>query len=163
MEQPAREIWRRIRDFELDDPTATLCFSDRLARENGWSKEFSLRVIEEYKKFIFLVHMTGEPLTPSDQVDQAWHLHLIYTRSYWIELCGGVLQQELHHGPTLGGEQEQAKFTDWYGRTMHFYRVHFGAEPPPDIWPEHKQRFASTRFQRVDVSRNLVIPIPFRR
>jgi len=162
MQPNIRELWQRIDDFELDDPEASLSFSDRLARENGWGKEYSLRVVEEYKRFMFLLCVSNEPLTPSDQVDQAWHLHLIYTRSYWMEFCAKVLEREIHHGPTLGGSAEQEKFTDWYARTKENYEKHFGSVPPTDIWPDSKERFAAIHFQRVDMTRSLVIRLPFR-
>ncbi len=154
-------LWQRIDDFDLDDPTASLAFSDRLARENGWGKEYSLRVIEEYKRFMFLLCVTNEPLTPSDQVDQAWHLHLIYTRSYWKDFCATVLEREIHHGPTMGGTVEQTKFTDWYARTKENYMKYFDSTPPADIWPGSTERFAAVHFQRVDRARNLVIRLPF--
>ncbi|HYG53188.1 MAG TPA: hypothetical protein VD905_19950 [Flavobacteriales bacterium] len=69
-------VWQKLLGFEMDDPASPMTFSDRLARDNGWSMEFSLRAIVEYKKFVYLNHVTTHPLTPSDQVDQVWHLHL---------------------------------------------------------------------------------------
>lgn len=96
-------------------------------------------------------------MTPSDQVDQAWHLHLVYTRSYWEDLCGEVLGRPVHHGPTKGGTAEGEKFHDWYDKTCQSHQDHFGAAPPADIWPEGEKRFAG-RFQRVDLSENLVLP-----
>ena len=94
------ELYQRIQAFSLDNPDSDLSFSKRLARDNGWSAEYTQRVIAEYKKFAFLAVVAGHPVTPSDQVDQAWHLHLIYTHSYWGEFCPNVLQTPLHHGPT---------------------------------------------------------------
>ena len=37
----------------------------------------------------------GRHIGPSDEVDQAWHLHLVYTRSYWGEFCPNVLGKPL--------------------------------------------------------------------
>ncbi len=85
------ELWQRLEAFELNDSEADFCFSTRLAQENGWSEAFARRVIREYKRFLYLAKSAGHPVTPSDQVDQAWHLHLCYTRSYWNELCANVL------------------------------------------------------------------------
>jgi hypothetical protein len=161
MSPTEQALWERVAAFDLDEPEAGLSFSDRLARENGWGKEYSLRVIEEYKRFMFLLCVTEEALTPSDEVDQAWHLHLIYTRSYWGAFCGRVLEREIHHGPTLGGTAEQAKFTDWYARTKDHYRRIFGTEAPVDIWPSSAQRFAPAAFRRVDLRRSLLIRLPF--
>lgn len=76
------ELYQRIQAFPLDTADARLPFSQRLARDNGWTIEYTHRVIDEYKKFIFLAVVAEHPVTPSDQVDQVWHLHLLYTRSY---------------------------------------------------------------------------------
>ena len=82
-------------------------FEQRLARENGWRAEFAAHVIEEYKRFCFLAVTGTEAFTPSDQVDQAWLLHLTYSRDYWERFCPEVIGKPLHHGPTKGGEAEQ--------------------------------------------------------
>jgi len=150
-------LWQKIKSFELDDPLASLTFSDRLARENGWSLQFTLRCVEEYKKFIFMICVAGHPVTPSDQVDQVWHLHLLYTESYWIELCQNTLGKNIHHGPTKGGAAEQTKFTDWYQKTKEDYKSFFNTEPPEDIWPESEIRFSQINFQRVNLDTHWVI------
>ena len=64
----SQKIWKKIEEFELDDITSSFCFSDRLARENSWSTEFTLRTIHEYKKFIYLICISDSPQTPSDQI-----------------------------------------------------------------------------------------------
>src|SRR5688572_22064054 len=97
----------RLQAYELDDIGARLSFSKRLARDNAWSETYALHVIEEYKRFAFLAVAAGHPVTPSDQVDQVWHMHLIYSRAYWEDFCPNVLQTPLHHGPTKGGQQER--------------------------------------------------------
>ena len=160
MEPKSIELWRRLESFQFDEPQVALPFTARLARENGWSREFAHRVTHEYKRFAFLCVVAGHPCTPSEQVDQAWHLHLIYTRSYWDAFCGGVLRQPLHHGPTRGGAEEAGKYTNWYARTLTSYRLHFG-EPPVDIWPPAAKRFGEDiRVKRVNVARNWVIAKP---
>lgn len=154
------ELWQRLERFQLDDPQVAFPFTARLARENGWSRGFARRVADEYRRFAFLCVAAGHPCTPSEQVDQAWHLHLIYTRSYWEGFCGGALRQPLHHGPTKGGATEGGKFHDWYARTLASYRQHFG-EPPADIWPPATQRFGEDlRVERVNVARHWVIRKP---
>ena len=69
-------LWQRIEAFRLGDPAAPLTFTRRLARENGWTQAFARRVVAEYKRFCYLAARAGHPVTPSDQADQAWHLHL---------------------------------------------------------------------------------------
>jgi hypothetical protein len=154
------ELHRRLLAFELDDPAARFTFSQRLARENGWTAERAARVILEYKRFLFLAAAAGHPVTPSDAVDQAWHLHLTYTESYWHRLCGEILGRPLHHGPTRGGAAERDKFHDWYARTLESYRAFFASEPPRDLWPPPAARFGRQRWVRVDTRRHWVIPKP---
>ncbi|MCU0736684.1 MAG: hypothetical protein MUF20_14420, partial [Methylotetracoccus sp.] len=117
-------------------------FSARLARENGWSQDFARRVIEEYKRFLFLVSVSDHMLTPSEAVDEAWHLHLVYSQSYWEDLCGKVLERPLHHQPTNGGQAQAAHFRDCYERTLDAYEDWFSIPAPKDIWPRAAVRFA---------------------
>lgn len=141
MNAAQQALWDRLVAFSVDEGTEQLSFAQRLARENGWSAEYAQRVIEEYKRFAFLAIVAGHGVTPSDQVDQAWHLHLTYTRSYWEVFCPEVLQQPLHHGPTRGGVDEARKYDDWYQKTLQSYREFFAHKPPQDIWPPASVRF----------------------
>ena len=150
-------LWIRIRDMDIDGVDRVLPFSRRLARDNGWEQEIANRVIDEYKRFLYLLATQDEPLTPSDQVDQAWHLHLAYSQHYWDVLCGEILGRPLHHGPTEGGSDEQAKFEYWYERTLTRYKHVFGKEPPSDLWPSPAERFRDVEaFQRVNTARTVV-------
>ncbi len=156
-----RALWDRIAAFEIGDASWSLSFGKRLARENGWSMGFAARVVAEYKRFVFLMMEAGHPVTPSDEVDQAWHLHMVYTRSYWDEMCGELLGRPLHHGPTKGGAAEGAKFEDWYARTLASYERLFGERPPAEIWPDARTRFGrAPQFSRVNTSENWVVPKP---
>jgi hypothetical protein len=151
-------LWDKLSNFSLDNPEASFSFSDRLARENGWSLDFSKRVIDEYKKFIYMSVISGKSLTPSDEVDQAWHLHLVYSYSYWVEMCENTLGGfRLHHGPTKGGFTEKKRYDNQYSETIEFYKNEFGYEPPKDIWPNHKIRFGKVNFRRVSMHDNYVL------
>jgi hypothetical protein len=152
-----RKEWELIREFEIDDLDSVFKFTDRLSRENGWKTEYSIRVIYEYKKFIFLLTIAEQALTPSDQIDQAWHLHLLYTDSYWNKFCKNLLGKEIHHNPTQGGKQEGEKYINLYQNTIEFYKTIFQKDPPIDIWPSSDVRFARIEFRRIDVNRNWLI------
>ena len=154
--------WDKIEHFELDDPDAALTFSERLARENGWSMQYTLRCIQEYKRFIFLICVIDHPLTPSDEIDQVWHLHLLYTQSYWIDFCQHTLGKQIHHGPTKGGEKEQNKITDWYAKTKESYKRLFDEDTPDDIWPDSTIRFSTINFQRINTDQYWLIKKPFK-
>jgi hypothetical protein len=155
------ELWQRLQQFQLDDPQASLPFSLRLARENGWSRHYATRVIAEYKKFCYLALESSGDVTPSDAVDQAWHLHLVYTRSYWDDFCRNILRQELHHNPTRGGREQGDKYRGDYAGTLERYQQIFGIRPPEDIWPSVAERFANAgAFRRVDTSLSWILPKP---
>jgi len=154
------ELWNKLKVFQLDDQNSDFTFSERLARDNKWSHEFSLRVIQEYKKFIYLCCAGYGEITPSDAVDQAWHLHLTYTKSYWIDMCRNTLGRQIHHNPTKGGESERKRYSNDYDALGNAYLKEFGTEAPKDIWPSNKDRFSNINFKRVNLSDYWLIKKP---
>jgi hypothetical protein len=128
-----RKLWQRIRAFEFEGGDGELPFSARLGRENGWTHARTAVAIEEYKKFIYLICVSDRPLAPSEAVDQVWHLHLIYTRSYWTSFCAGVLGRPVHHDPATG--RQARAVADQYAQTRALYEREFGYAPPAGVWP----------------------------
>ncbi|MDD2942072.1 MAG: hypothetical protein PHC51_03810 [bacterium] len=128
-----QQLWQRIKNFEIDNPKAKEPFSQRLAKDKNWELDFTKRVIDEYLKFCFLAVSIGK-CTPSLTVDQAWHLHLIYSKNYWKEFCPNVLEYDLHHCPGTGEDNEKKIFEERYTNTLGYYRQYFGGDPPVDIW-----------------------------
>lgn len=154
----ASPLWKALSAYEVGPVDADLTFTQRLARENGWSPAYGARVFEEYRRFLFLAITAGHPVTPSDAVDQAWHLHLTYTRDYWERLCPDVLGQPLHHGPTKGGRAEGERFFEQYALTLRSYEAAFGPAPA-DIWLSARQRLNSDpEARRVHPREALILP-----
>ena len=141
MRAQSTELWPKLTGYEIGPADASLTFADRLARENRWSATYAARVIEEYKRFCWLAVHAGHAVTPSDAVDQAWHLHLTYSRDYWERFCPNILGTSLHHGPTAGGETERARYYDQYAQTLASYETGFSEAAPADIWPAARRRF----------------------
>lgn len=137
---PDDPLWQRIAAHRIGPPDAALSFAQRLARENRWSFAYAEAVIGEYKRFCYLAMTAGHEVTPSDQVDQAWHLHLTYSRDYWDQFCPQVLGKPLHHGPTAGGTAKQARYYQQYAQTLRSYEAVFGPVPS-DIWSPASERF----------------------
>lgn len=155
------KLWAQIQALDLDDPDASFPFSNRLARDNGWSPAFSRRVVDEYKRFVYLSQVSSRTVTPSDEVDQAWHLHLTYTRHYWETMCDQVLGRPLHHGPTRGGDAEQERYIGCYSETLALYEHEFGEKPPTDVWPDTDIRFGEAPFfRRINTAHAWVIVRP---
>lgn len=158
---PHQALWGRIVAHRFDDPAARLTFTARLARENGWTIGRAVRVVEEYRRFAFLAMTATHFVTPSEDVDQVWHLHLAYTHDYWETFCGEVLRSPFHHGPTRGGSAEAARYEGQYRQTLNAYTAAFDTPPPADIWPAPERRFgADLAWRRVNVANNWVVPKP---
>ena len=150
-------LWRALAAMRIEPEGAALGFAARLARENGWTPAFAASVVEEYRRFLYLAATVPGPVTPSEPVDQAWHLHLGYSRHYWDVLCGTILERPFHHEPTAGGAAECGRYRGQYAATLTCYRATFGAAPPPAIWPNADERF-SARPLRIDASRYWLVP-----
>lgn len=151
-------VWQRLSCYQIGPADAAFTFSARLARENGWPLNHAERVIEEYRRFCFLAVTSGQEVTPSDAVDQAWHLHLTYTRDYWEHFCPEVLGSPLHHAPAKGGAQERGRFFEQYAQTLKAYQQVFGS-PPADIWLAARRRLLDDpKARRVHPRDALILP-----
>lgn len=150
-------LWLALQAFSIGPDDAKLGFAARLARENGWKPGFAVRVFEEYRRFVFLAATGAGPVTPSDAVDQAWHLHLTYSRDYWERFCP-LLGRALHHEPTRGGPGELHRFHGQYAETLRRYAAVFGADAPEDIWPSAARRLLDDpRARRVHPREALIV------
>jgi hypothetical protein len=128
-------LWVALSLYSIGAENAEPPFVTRLARENGWSAAQAERVIEEYKRFCFLAATAGHAVTPSEAVDQAWHLHLTYSRDYWERFCPLVMGYSLHHEPSPGGLDEWHRHVRQYAATLKSYERTFGQHAPEDLWP----------------------------
>jgi hypothetical protein len=133
-DQTRRELQERLTEFSFDDPLVERPFSVQLAEENGWTPEFTLRAIEEYRRFLYLAVICDHPVVPSQVVDKVWHLHLLHARCYWNNLCRDLLGRPIYHTPSVGGSAAQGELRTHYLSTLASYRRAFGT-PPGEIWP----------------------------
>jgi uncharacterized protein (TIGR04222 family) len=136
------ELFREIQAFRLSDPTSDVSFESKLAQENHWTCGYAELVTQEYRKFLFLTQVCGHMVCPSDDVDQAWHLHLTQTVSY-KRICDEIFGVFLHHHASRGGEEEFKKHQSMYLSTLEGYRQQFQQEPDTTIWPSVDARFMS--------------------
>jgi hypothetical protein len=134
MQESISKIWQKIQTFSLDNPTAEIPFSQKLAKEQKWTLSFTHRAIAEYKKFMLLCATCPNGASPSETVDKVWHLHLTYTTNYWVDFCQTTLGKDIHHHPSHGGAAENQKHQDWYKETLQHYVGYFDQPPPADIW-----------------------------
>jgi hypothetical protein len=77
----------------------------------------------------------GAMISPSEQVDQVWHLHMTYTYEY-REFCKKILKKEYIHNPSSGGKDDKKKFDEIYISTLDFYKEVFMMDAPTHIWED---------------------------
>lgn len=152
------KFWEKIRYFQFDEPGDSYKFADRLASENRWKHSFAVGAVEEYKKFIFLLCFSKNPLTPSDEVEQVWRMHLLYTKNYWTLWCKETLEKEIHYSPPKGGGRTTAQYFEFYKETLESYKEFFAQNPPAKFWPEPDIRFSFAQFSRVDLYKYWLLP-----
>ncbi len=151
MADARRELLARIMRFDFDAGRTKGAFAEELARENGWESGFAARVVEEYRKFAFLAQLGQGEVLPSDEIDQAWRLHLASSRNYWEDWCAETLARAWHRTPANAPGDAGAHAR--YETTLSLYRREFGEAPPIDIWPPAAIRFAfAGRFTRVNLA-----------
>jgi uncharacterized protein (TIGR04222 family) len=121
----------RIEAFGLSAADDPLGFEARLADDQGWTLGYALAVVEEYRRFLVLTQVVGRAVSPSPDVDEAWHLHLTRTAHY-AAFCDAIFGRFLHHEPARAGEG--ARHQDMYRETLAAYRQAFGASAPPVVW-----------------------------
>ena len=132
----AADLLRRIEAHGFDSPDEPLAFESRLADDHGWTLGYALAVVEEYRRFLVLTQVAGQAVSPSPDVDEAWHLHLTRTAHYEA-FCTAVFGRFLHHAPARAGEG--SKHRDMYAATLEAYRAAFGCSAPAVIWPRPGQ------------------------
>jgi uncharacterized protein (TIGR04222 family) len=155
------ELFREIQAFRLSDPTAEVSFEAKLAQENNWTSGYAELVTQEYRKFLLLTQVRGQMICPSDDVDQAWHLHLTQTVSY-KRMCDEIFGVFLHHHASRGGEDELKKHQAMYQSTLESYRDQFQQEPDATIWPGVGARFMGKPTSKANESRVSTHSFPLR-
>lgn len=125
-------------------------FVERIMKENMWSKDYTLRVIDEYKKFLYIGSI--QSVSPSFEIDQVWHTHILFTKDY-EKMCKALMNRFFHHNP-IDKTDSVSVSTDRYAETKEKYKELFGYEPPSDIWTPWKE----THYIYVDLNKHWVIP-----
>ena len=139
------ELWQAIRDAPLPGglPQKGLFgrrkaenFEEQLASKHNLTEESAQRLVEEYRRFLYLKAIDGGSLSPSKRVDQAWHLHIETPRGEWSRFCDEVLKCQIVHQTGLSATEAKSN----YARLFDLYRRECNQEPPSDIWPGARER-----------------------
>lgn len=94
----------------------------------GWKLEKAKKAVEQYRRWLWLNAVYGaDRLSPSQDVDSVWHMHILDTRKY-AEDCAVMFNGLfLHHNPYAGWESTEAEEAHQkrYQRTKQLYAEHF--------------------------------------
>lgn len=150
-----KELWLNIANYHFDNlvPTHfwdeiiskfggqspfTKAFADKLCRKFNWKKQFAMKAIWEYKKFVYLGVISDCGVTPSKIIDQVWHEHLLFSVGY-RNFCKNIIEYDFDHNPELVSINSQTEtFQSQYFYTIDLYKKEFGLEPPEEIWDATK-------------------------
>ena len=106
----------------------------------GWTLNFALDIVEEYRLFAALCrHYPDEPIVPSTFVDDFWRLHILDTQKY-AEDCQQHYGYFLHRLPYLEmyGEANTEQLKRVWLHTLEMYQLQFGPVPAA-LWPRRKR------------------------
>ena len=144
----ADPLYQAIQDLKLAEVDVEFPFDVKLAYQCRWTRGYATRVVAEYRRYLYLTQVCELPIAPSDEIDQAWHMHLLQTHFYWNVMCAGVLGRPLHHTPTVSGAGGRNGDITRYCNTLHEYKRVFKESPPSDIWPSVAERFYAPQRAR---------------
>ncbi|PJE64266.1 MAG: hypothetical protein COU90_03555 [Candidatus Ryanbacteria bacterium CG10_big_fil_rev_8_21_14_0_10_43_42] len=84
-------------------------------------------LFEECKKFLALISIIPQPISPSKQLDSMWHHFILHTHDY-AAFCEKFFGKFLHHHPT------NQPYTESRGEMLQLAKTIFG-DIDPVIWP----------------------------
>ena len=89
----------------------------------GWDKDFASEIAQLYKTFLFLNKKYPEEiLVPTREIDEFWHLHILFTKKYH-EDCQNIFGYYLHHQPQMPeGEIDEEQALE---RTLQLVKLEF--------------------------------------
>ena len=103
-------------------------------------------LIAEYKKFLIMSVICNFPIAPSGYVDEAWHLHMLFTKEY-IDFSKKVGKAVILHVPLINDAiEEKQNLKDFYKQTIEAYMEIFGGSVDQSFWPIDKKD-ADTRLE----------------
>ncbi len=139
----------KILNFKFSTNAERQLFFKKMSDLYGWSETFCERALIEYKRFICLAATSGKRVVPSRIVDNVWHMHLTFTKSYWHDLCRDTIGKDIHHNPSQADAESKSRDLSGYLNTLDLYRTTFGAEPAHDFWPEPGVYAQKTRNRKL--------------
>jgi len=80
-----------------------------------------------YKRFLWLlIKFPDQQLTPTRDIDEFWHNHILYTKQYVVD-CNALLGRYIHHQPSdPDDKKEMTLISDQFRKTQALYFQEYG-------------------------------------
>ncbi len=96
-------------------------------------EEFTRGILLEAKRMLLLRVLRDHPVTPSLEIDDAWHEMILFTRFYQ-DFCGFLGGGFLHHDPDVETPVEESSGEQLYDLTQRWYEEEFRIKPDQKYW-----------------------------
>lgn len=116
-------------DYKLDERKMCMSFKDNLRQAGDWTESSATRLVQEYRRFLYLKAVVDGDLTSSQWLDEVWHLHRSMGEDFGLRK---ILGRDL----TRRNDMSKQEILTNYAKTISYYRQEFDEEPPQDIWPD---------------------------
>lgn len=126
-----KALWDRLSSYGFPLTGDRGSLRHHLASETRLTSDQADRVVNEYRRFLYLAAASGRMVVPSPLIDRVWHTHIEDTRAYLDDFCQKVIGRVIHHSPG----RKRAFDDPGYFDTLRLYRDTFGEEPFARVWP----------------------------
>lgn len=107
----------------------------RIMKVHHRDREFAEAIVKEAKRMLYLGEVAQKAVTPSEEIDDAWHEMILFT-PYYHKLCRFLGTDYIHHDPEpeTPPSKTGAPGVSQYDETLALYELHFGAKPDERYW-----------------------------
>lgn len=121
------QIMRDLAELDLDCIKIKLMLMQKEDTGKHWSMDKIDHVADMYKNFLYLSATQDEPVVPTRDIDELWHVHILDTEKYAAD-CDRIFGRFIHHFPYFGIRSTEDRHTRKaaFKRTGELYEKAFG-------------------------------------
>ncbi len=107
----------------------------RLMKVYKLDKDFAEGIVREAKRMLHLSQVSGKPICPSVEIDDAWHEMIVFTRFYH-DFCKFLGTEYIHHTPEpdVPDGESGSEGVSLYDETVKNYETYLKVKPDQRFW-----------------------------